>query len=176
MNLNPILQDDLIIAKPLREEDFEKLYAVASDPAVWDQHPNKERYQRAVFQNFFKGAMDSKGAFIVLDKLLNKPIGSSRFYELDENNKSVLIGYTFFGRDYWGKQYNHRLKTLMLDYAFQFVNKVIFHIGATNFRSQKSIEKLGAKKVAEAEITYYGEASKLNFIYEIEKDEWMKRQ
>ena len=58
----------------------------------------------------------------------------------------------------------------MLDYAFQYVDKVYFHIGAFNIRSQKSIEKIGAVKVDEFEVTYYGEESKLNYVYEITRN------
>ena len=96
-------------------------------------------------------------------------MGCTRFYDFDENDSSVLIGYTFIGRQFWGKGYNKALKKIMLDYAFQFVDKVFFHIGAQNIRSQKAIEKIGAIKVDEFEVAYYGEISKLNFIYLISK-------
>ncbi|MNR02365.1 hypothetical protein D3C85_1182110 [compost metagenome] len=148
------------------------MYAVASDPLIWEQHPNKDRYQRAVFQNFFKGAIESKGAFIVYEKETGKIVGSSRYYDLDEENSVVAVGYTFIGREFWGKEHNRALKTLMLDYAFQFVDRVILHIGATNFRSQKAAEKLGATKVGDLEVAYYGEPVKLNFVYQIDKAGW----
>ena len=69
---------------------------------------------------------------------------------------------------------NKTLKHLMINHAFQFVNRVIFHIGATNFRSQKAIEKLGAEKFEEIEVAYYGEPVKWNFGYKIEKNSWLK--
>ena len=163
------LQNELIKLVPLHENDFEALYEVASDPLVWEQHPNKLRYQRAVFQNFFQGAVASKGAFFVRDTQTNEPIGSSRFYDYDEKNNSILIGYTFMARKYWGKDYNKALKKLMMDYAFQYVDIIYFHIGAHNIRSQKAIEKIGAIKIDEIEVAYYGEASKLNYIYRINK-------
>ncbi|MEZ4875931.1 MAG: GNAT family N-acetyltransferase [Flavobacterium sp.] len=163
------LQNELIQLIPLKENHFEELYEVANDELLWEQHPNKLRYKRDVFQNFFDGAVLSKGAFLVRDKNTNKVVGSSRFYDYDEINKTVLIGYTFIGRKFWGKGYNLALKKIMIDYAFQFVEKIHFHIGATNFRSQKAIEKIGAKKIAELEVAYHGEDSKLNFIYEILK-------
>lgn len=167
-NLQPEhLKTDLIQLFPLQENDFEELYRVASDPLVWEQHPNKLRYQREVFQNFFEGAMQSKGAFLVRDAQTNEVVGSSRFYDFDENDNSILIGYTFIGRKFWGNGYNKALKKLMLDYAFQFVDTVYFHIGAQNFRSQKAIEKIGATKVGEQEVEYFGEDSKLNYIYQI---------
>lgn len=174
--LQPILENDLLIAKPLVEEDFESVFAAAADPAVWDQHPNKNRYQRAEFENFFKGAIQSGGAFAVVNKSNKEVIGSSRFYDYNEADQSILIGYTFFARQYWGKNYNRNLKHLMLNHAFKFVNKVIFHIGSTNYRSQKSIEKLGAKKIGEMEVTYFGEAPKMNFVYEITKDAFISSE
>ncbi|QNN42319.1 GNAT family N-acetyltransferase [Pedobacter roseus] len=172
-DLQPTLENDLIKVVPLKESDFEVLFAVASDPLIWEQHPNKDRYQREVFENFFKGAMESKGAFIVYEKETNNIVGSSRYYELDEGDSSVAVGYTFIAREFWGKGHNRALKTLMLDYAFQFVDKVILHIGATNFRSQKASEKLGAIKISEIEIAYYGEPVKWNFVYQIGKATWV---
>jgi len=171
-DLQPILENDLIQIVPLKEADFEALFAVASDPLIWEQHPNKDRYQREVFQNFFKGAIESKGAFIVYEKGTGKIVGSSRYYDFDEEKSEVAVGYTFIAREFWGKGHNRALKTLMLDYAFQFVEKVILHIGATNFRSQKATEKLGAVKVGELEVAYYGETVKLNFVYQVDKAKW----
>ena len=164
------LKNNLISLSPLQENDFEELYAVANDELLWEQHPNKLRYQRAVFQNFFEGAMLSGGAFIIRDNKTNEVVGSSRFYDYNEKENSILIGYTFIGRKFWGNDYNKSLKKLMLDYAFQHVNKVYFHIGAFNIRSQKAIEKIGAIKIDEFEVEYYGEDSKLNFVYLIEKN------
>ncbi len=163
------LKNNLISLSPLQEKNFEELYAVANDELLWEQHPNKLRYQRDVFQNFFEGAMLSGGAFLIRDSKTNEVVGSSRFYDYNETENSILIGYTFIGRKFWGTNYNKSLKKLMLDYAFQNVNKVYFHIGAFNIRSQKAIEKIGAVKVDEFEVEYYGEDSKLNFVYLIEK-------
>lgn len=170
--LQPILQNQWVRIEPLTEVDFESLYTVASDPLLWQQHPNPERYKREAFTNLFKGAMESGGAFLVYDNQTNEPIGSSRFYDFDAEAKTICIGYTFISRDHWGTTYNRALKSLMLNHAFQFVSAVIFHVGALNLRSQKAMDKLGAEKIGEEEITYYGELSKLNFIYKIEKHRW----
>lgn len=175
MELQPILENEFVRAVPLKAEDFETLYAVASDPLIWEQHPNKDRYKREVFQNFFEGALQSKGAFLVYDAKTGQPIGSSRYYEYDEANLSIAIGYTFLAKDHWGTTYNRALKTIMLDHAFRFVDKVYFHIGAHNIRSQTAIGRLGAVKTGEQEIAYHGEPLKPNFIYCIEKKDWLKR-
>lgn len=170
--LQPVLENDIIRIDPLKEDDFEKLYAVASDPMIWEQHPNKDRYLREVFETFFKGAIESKGAFVVIDKRTGSPIGSTRYYGYDKDYSSVSIGYTFLARDHWGTTYNRALKTLMLDHAFKFVSKVYFHIGAVNIRSQKAILKLGAEKIDEVEMEYYGEEKKLNYVYQIGDEQW----
>lgn len=171
--LQPSLEDENVRLQPLKSEDFETLYGVASDALIWEQHPNKDRYKREVFETFFKGAIESQGAFLIFDKQTGKAIGSSRFYELEEEASSIAIGYTFFARDHWGGVYNPAVKTLMIDHAFRFVDHVVFHVGAINIRSQKAIERLGAKKIAEVEMEYYGEATKLNFVYQLEKSEWI---
>lgn len=173
-NFQPIFSNHLIEVVPLSISDFEDLYAVAKDPLLWEQHPNKDRYKREVFETFFKGAMESGGAFLVKDIKSKNVIGSSRFYGLNENESSVSIGYTFIDRKHWGKGYNSALKKLMINHAFQFVNKVYFHIGAVNVRSQKAIGKLGAVKTNELKMEYYGESPKLNYVYEINKENWLK--
>ena len=170
-DIQPIhLQNQFIKLFPLQEIHFEELYSVANDELLWEQHPNKLRYQRDIFQNFFDGAIQSKGAFLIRDTQANEVIGSSRFYDYNETENSILIGYTFIARKFWGKGYNKALKNLMMDYAFQFVEKIYFHVGATNFRSQKAMEKLGAIKIDEFEVEYFGEESKLNYIYRISKE------
>lgn len=171
-DLQPTLENKLVKLVPLTEKDFETLYHVASDPLIWEQHPNKNRYERIVFEKFFKNAIESGGAFIVMEKKTDKIIGSSRYYDFDEEKKSIAIGYTFLAKKYWGTTYNRAMKTLMLDHAFNFVETVFFHIGADNIRSQKAIQKLGASKVGEIEINYPGEHERLNFIYEMDKTTW----
>ena len=167
---SPILIDELIVAKPLKAADFEELYLAASDPLIWEQHPNKDRYTLHGFTNYFEGALKSGAAFTVRDAKTGEVIGSSRYSVLPVNGKEALtIGYTFFKRSHWGKGHNRSLKKLMLQHAFQFTDQVYFYIGAVNKRSQESIEKIGAVKVFEEETAYYGEAAKLDFVYRISK-------
>jgi N-acetyltransferase len=166
------LENEKLALYPLSEKDFEYLYLVAADPKIWEQHPNKDRYKKEVFKNFFDGALQSKGAFKIIDKATGKIMGSTRYYDYNEQENSILIGYTFYATDYWGKGINLSVKTLMLDYIFQFVACVYFHIGAENIRSQIAIGRLGTTKIAEQEITYFGEIPKLNFVYRLLKEEW----
>ena len=163
----------MVIAQPLTETDFARLYNAASDPMIWEQHPNKNRYQQKEFENYFKGAIASGGAFLVRDAQTDEVIGSSRYSDYDAEKNIVSIGYTFLIRSHWGNGHNYALKQLMLDHIFQFVDTVTFYIGAVNKRSQISIERFGAVKTGEVEMAYYGEAAKLDYVYAITKEQWL---
>ena len=169
MNIQATLENENVKLVPLNPNDLEELFSVASDPKIWEQHPNKDRYQREVFEKFFQGAIESKGAFKIMDKSSNEVAGSTRFYDYNPDENSIFIGYTFYATKFWGSKLNPQVKKLMLDYIFQFVDKVNFHVGKDNIRSQKAMEKLGAKKVDEVNVAYFGEPEKLNVVFEIDK-------
>ncbi|MBC7688636.1 MAG: GNAT family N-acetyltransferase [Aquabacterium sp.] len=171
-NPQPTIQNEFVKIQPLTKDDFETLFAVASDPLIWEQHPNKNRYQRAEFENYFMGAIESGGAFLISDRSTGQVIGSTRFYDLNITEKSILIGYTFIARSHWGSRYNPALKKLLLNHAFELLDTVYFHVGAVNIRSQKAMEKLGAVKIGELDVAYFGEPIKSNLVYKIEKKDW----
>ncbi|WP_430612935.1 GNAT family N-acetyltransferase [Flavobacterium sp. JP2137] len=176
MDIQVVLETETAWLSPLAIDDFDALYAVASDAKIWEQHPNKDRWKRAVFANFFEGAIQSRGAYKITHKTTGNTVGSTRFYDYNAVDNSILIGYTFYAVSQWGKGLNTTVKKAMLDYAFQFVSKVYFHIGSTNIRSQIAISRLGAEKLREEEITYFGEAPKMNFIYQISKETWQDQR
>lgn len=150
-DLQPTLRGELIEVRPLNQGDFDALFAAASDPLIWEQHPESERYRREVFQRFFDSAMDSKGAFAVVERRSGKIIGSSRYWNLDPDQKEVEIGWTFLEREFWGGSYNRELKSLMIDHALRYVDRVVFLVDENNLRSQKALEKIGAEFVKKAE-------------------------
>jgi N-acetyltransferase len=166
LELQPTLKGNLLSLKPLRPEDFQELYAVASDPLIWEQHPNSDRYQEEVFKAFFRVALESGGALIVTDLKDGRVIGSSRFHGYDPEKSEVEIGWTFLARSHWGGKYNGEMKQLMLRHAFQFVNNVTFIIGTRNLRSQKAIEKIGGVRVG----SRIDKNGRENFVYQITKN------
>lgn len=139
----PTLAGRLLELRPLQEDDYDALFAVASDPLIWEQHPASDRYQPEVFQKFFRDAMESGGALLAIDRENGTVIGSSRYHGYNESASEVEIGWTFLARSHWGGQYNGEMKQLMLQHAFQFVDAVIFLIGPENIRSQRAVEKIG---------------------------------
>ena len=143
-DLQPHLKGELLELRPLALGDWDDLFAVASDPLIWEQHPESDRYKEEVFKVFFREALESSGALVVIDHKTQQIIGSTRFYGYDPEKSEIEIGWTFLARKYWGGQYNREMKSLMLNHAFKFVENVVFLIGEKNIRSQKAIEKIGA--------------------------------
>jgi len=165
------LENNYTLLLPLEESDFDVLYTVASDPKIWEQHPQPDRWKEDVFHTFFEGAIQSRGSFKIIDKKTGVVAGSTRFYDYNARNRSIFIGYTFYAVRHWGTGLNMCVKNLMLDYAFQYIDTVYLHVGAFNFRSQKAIEKLGARKVAEELVAYHGDDTKWNFRYQLQKSD-----
>ena len=166
-----ILEDDIVKIIPLIETDFDALFKVASDPLIWEQHPAWDRYKPEVFKIYFDGAIAGGTAFKIIDKLTNAIIGSTRYYDQDPENSSTAIGYTFLAKEFWGGTYNNSSKKRLIDYAFQFVDSIFFHIGAKNFRSQAAIKKIGAVKVREYIVEINGQPSP-HFEYVMQKQNW----
>jgi len=147
--LQPTLRGDLVELRPLRPDDWDAVYTAASDPLIWAQHPESDRYQPDVFRRYFDGGIDSGGAFVVLDRRTGAVIGSTRYSGYDEAGGVVEIGWTFLTRDYWGGSYNREMKRLLVEHALRFVPRVIFSVGKTNLRSQRAMEKIGGVRTGE---------------------------
>jgi N-acetyltransferase len=145
----PVLQGDRLELRPLRADDWDALYAVASDSLIWEQHPARNRHELEVFRAFFDEALAGGGTLVVLDRANGLIIGSSRFHGYDEAKSEVEIGWTFLARLYWGGVYNGELKRLMLEHAFRYVAAVIFVVGPRNVRSQRALAKIGAVRTGE---------------------------
>ncbi len=169
MHLQPTLSNEFVQIVPLVSSDFDELFIIASDKLLWEQHPEKDRYKEDIFLKFFQDAIDSKSAFKIIDIKNGNTIGSTRFYLYNESEKSVAIGYTFIDRNYWATPYNRALKNVMINYAFQFVENIIFHVGDTNFRSQKAVEKLGA---LHTETFLDKETGRTHVTYTLTKESW----
>jgi RimJ/RimL family protein N-acetyltransferase len=168
-DLQPHLKGELIELRPLTPEDWDDLFSVASDPLIWEQHPESDRYKEEVFKVFFQGALESGGAFVVIDTKTQQIIGSTRFHDYDPEKSEIEIGWTFLARKYWGGQHNQEMKRLMLAHAFKFVENVVFFVGEKNIRSQKATEKIGAIRSGRVEKIYGNRPPSLNVRYVLKK-------
>jgi RimJ/RimL family protein N-acetyltransferase len=163
LDLQPILRGRLLELRPLRPEHFDDLYAVASDPLVWEQHPARDRHEKPVFRQLFRESLASGGALIAVDTATGKVIGSSRFHGYDREKSEVEIGWTFLARSHWGGAYNREMKELMLRHAFRYVSRIVFLVGTENFRSQRALDKIGAVRVGSKP----DGSGRMSYIYEM---------
>jgi RimJ/RimL family protein N-acetyltransferase len=168
-DLQPNLKGKLLELRPLRAEDWDHLFVVASDSLIWEQHPENDRYKEDVFRIFFKDALESGGAFAVVDKKNQQIIGSTRFYGYDPEKSEIEVGWTFLARKYWGGRFNAEMKRLLLNHAFKFVESVVFFVGEGNVRSQRAMEKIGAIKLGTTTRTYGNHPPTANVKYLIRK-------
>ena len=168
-DLQPTLKGNLIEIRPLTQEDFDALFVAASDPLIWEQHPENDRYTKEVFQTFFDGAIASKGAFAIIERKSGRIIGSSRYCNLNPLKGEVEVGWTFLERAFWGGSYNRELKSLMLGHAFRFVDRVLFVVGEKNLRSQKALQQIGARFLKKAQLPGADGALRPNLIFVIRR-------
>jgi N-acetyltransferase len=171
LDLQPTLGGASITVRPLAGQDFNDLFAVASDPLVWAQHPDPGRGTREGFAAFFEGALSSKGCLVAIDAARGSIIGCSRYsnYEPDER---IMIGYTFLARSHWGGAGNAEMKRLMLHHAFTDVQEVLFTIAERNVRSRRAVEKLGAELTeAKGELRW----GQIHVMYRLTPELWAGR-
>jgi RimJ/RimL family protein N-acetyltransferase len=132
MDLQPTLAGELVLLRPTVPEDWEGMYAVASDPLIWELHPFNDRWQEPVFRRYFDDALASRGGLTIVDKATGKIIGASRYAFPDAARDEVEIGV-----------WNREIKRLMLDHIHRFAASAVFVIGENNHRSRRAIEKIG---------------------------------
>ena len=166
----PTLSGERLLLRPLAPGDWDALYAVASDPLIWELHPAHDRWQEPVFREYFANALKFKGAVVVIDRASDAIVGSSRWQGFDPVRSSVEIGWTFLARSHWGGAWNRELKRLMIGHALRHVELVEFQVGESNLRSRRAMEKIGGRLTDRSTVIEYAERSVRHVIYEITRD------
>ncbi len=171
MDRQPVLEGERLLLRPLRADDWEALFAVASDPEIWAIHPQHDRWQEPVFRAYFADALKQGGALVVIDKTNGAIIGSSRMQAHDPaDGGSVEIGWTFLARSHWGGSFNREMKRLMLGHALKFVERVDFRVGEGNLRSRRAMEKIGGRLSDRSDIVDTASGPVRHVVYEITRD------
>ncbi|MFZ6817062.1 GNAT family N-acetyltransferase [Undibacterium sp. Ji22W] len=165
---------------PLSQDHLNDLQAAASDGRLWELFftsvPSPEN-----LMTWFKIATEQsdKGLampFTVFDQIQNKVIGATRYCNIDSANKRLEIGYTWYAQSYQGSAINTECKLLLLTHAFEVLdcNAVEFRTDWFNQRSQKAIERLGAKRdgVLRSHMILPDGRVRDTVVYSILKHEW----
>lgn len=172
MDMQPTLSGPTLTLRPMTTEDFEALYAVASDPLVWELHPMSDRYQLPVFKKLFDESIASGGALVTIEKASGKIIGSSRFSTDFAENGEVEIGWSYLARSHWGGPTNREMKHLMLSHAFGGYPNVIFRIGEHNLRSRRAVEKIGGELLDRRQVHQLTDRELVHVVYAIRREDF----
>lgn len=155
MDRQPILDGERLLLRPLTTEDWDALYAVASDREIWARHPSHDRWQEPVFRAFFDDALAGGGALAITDKASGALIGSSRFGDADAKLPGAIeIGWSFLARSHWGRGHNAEFKRLMIAHALAHYERVEFQVGADNVISRGAMKNIGGRLVPGVGATY----------------------
>jgi len=165
----PVLVGDLVEIRPSTAADWDALFAVASDPLVWEVHPAHDRWQEPVFRAYFDAGLASGGALTIIDKATGAVIGSSRYDNWVPEAGEIEIGWTYLSRAYWGGTYNREIKRLMLDHIHRFVETVVFTVGEGNVRSRGAMTKIGGVLRPGVEMRLMAGEMKPHVIFEIKR-------
>jgi RimJ/RimL family protein N-acetyltransferase len=170
MDRQPVLEGERLLLRPLTPGDWPALFAVASDPAIWALHPAHDRWQEPVFRAFFEDALANEGGLAVIERTGGEIVGSSRFQGHDPaDGGSVEIGWTFLARRLWGAGLNAEMKRLMLAHALQYVERVVFRVGADNVVSRGAMKNIGGTLTDRTDITILAGEPIPHVVYEIDR-------
>ena len=173
LDRQPHLEGERLWLRPLREDDWDALFAIASDRELWAGHPAHDRWQEPVFREYFADALVSGGALVATDKATGGIVGASQFFDYQENEDgrgpSVEIGFTFLVRSHWGGATNRELKRLMLAHALKWVNYVRFRVGETNLRSRTAMERIGGRLTDRRQVEVKAGRPVIHVLYEIDR-------
>ena len=149
---NIILEDDLVLLRPLQESDVNNLLEISiNEPETWKYSlvgaEGKENLIKYI-QSAIKNREDKKEfPFIVFDKKSQKYAGSTRFYDMNLEFKTLQLGYTWYGSAFRGTGLNKHCKFLLLQFAFETLGmeRVEFRADNSNERSIAAMKSIGCK-------------------------------
>jgi RimJ/RimL family protein N-acetyltransferase len=145
-----ILEDDAVLLRPLQLSDVENLLEISeNEPETWEYSLVRAN-GKANLINYIQLAIEAKAKqtefpFVVLDKKSGKYAGSTRFYDINFNFKTIQLGYTWYGKDFRGTGLNQHCKFLLLQFAFETLKmeRVEFRADNNNQRSIAAMKSIG---------------------------------
>ena len=147
-----ILEDERVILSPLESKHFEELLHFSeNEPEIWDYSvlhsdaAGKENLKKYIDFALSCREKGSEYGFIVFDKLKNAFAGSTRFYNIDLEEKTLEIGYTWYGKEFQGTRLNKHCKFLLLEFAFEKIGieRVGFSADSDNSKSIAAMKSIG---------------------------------
>lgn len=176
-----LLENESVKLIPLRENDLVNLLPFSiNEPEIWKYSLVRADSEENLI-NYIKIALDARALkkeypFIVYDKKTGQYAGSTRFYDIQLINKSLQIGFTWYGKRFQGTGLNKHCKYLLLSFAFEEMgmDRVEFRADNRNERSIAAMKSIGCKVegvLRKNSFTPEGDRRD-SIILSILKDEW----
>ena len=176
-----ILQNDAVLLRPLTVTDFENLVSFATnEPDIWKFSLVAVQGEQGL-KNYIENAVEQRAVgteypFIVFDKITQQYAGSTRFYDIQVANKTLQLGYTWYGKAFQGTGLNKNCKLLLLQFAFEELGmeRVEFRADNNNERSKAAMKSIGCieEGVLRSHAPYITGVRRDSVILSILKSEW----
>lgn len=182
LNENTVIQDDVVLLRPLQESDIEHLLHFSiNEPDTWFYSLVRANGKENL-ENYIKIALEAREnktefPFIVFDKRTNQYAGSTRFYDINFRFKTLQLGYTWYGKDFQGTGLNKHCKYLLLEFAFETLQmeRVEFRADANNAKSIAAMKSIGCTVdgiLRNNMPTFESDIRRDSIVLSILKDEW----
>ncbi|HAX48957.1 MAG TPA: GNAT family N-acetyltransferase [Bacteroidetes bacterium] len=152
MKMPEVLEGSSVKLIPLSMAHAEELWESARDKDLWEHYTFRKMESFEKFKKFLEGSLaeaeSGKGfTFTIIDKATGKMRGGTSFLDIQPASRSLEIGRTWLAKDLHGTGFNAECKLLLLTYCFEELKliRVFFKTDSNNLRSQKAMEKIGAK-------------------------------
>lgn len=181
MNIRPItLEGRHVRLEPLSMDQLDGLFAVGTDGELWlytltviRNRDDMERYIKSALQAQKAG---SALAFAIIEKSSGRAIGSTRYGNIDLENKRLEIGWTWVAKQWQRTAVNTECKYLLLRHAFETLGciRVEFKTDAINIPSRKALTRIGATEEGTFRNHMITESGRIrhSVYYSIIKTEW----
>lgn len=178
------LENDRVVLRPLQEDDYEHLLPFAINEAdIW-QFSMQRVGSLEGMKTYINGAVQNRKEnkeypFIVFDKKANAYAGSTRFYDIQQNNLTTQLGYTWYGKAFQRTGLNRHCKFLLLQFAFEEwgLERVEFRADANNNRSIEAMKGIGCtvEGILRNHMPTYTGKRRDSIVLSILKKEWFEK-
>ncbi len=152
MKMPEVLEGKWVKLIPLQKEHTAELWESASDESLWEHYTFRkmgcyENFERFILHSINEALTGKEFTFTIIDKKTGNTIGCTSFLDIQPAARSLEIGRTWIAKYLHGTGFNAGCKYLLLKYCFEELKliRVFFKTDSNNLRSQKAMEKIGAK-------------------------------
>ncbi|MEU1755325.1 GNAT family N-acetyltransferase [Micromonospora matsumotoense] len=142
-----------VLLEPLAPAHADGLFAATAEPEVWAHLGHPLPADPAAMRAVVAAALAARHGgervpWVQRCARTGAVVGTTSYYEIDPERRSVAIGYTWLGRQWWRSGINTEAKLLLLGRAFETLGavRVVWHTDIRNTRSQAAIARLGATR------------------------------